>query len=69
MMMQRLGAEDWGIKGRRAMSVGLGGWEYNLVIPRRKAWITIPINNNPFPVGPPPPADTDLLVPIAPPKF
>ena len=29
MMMQRLGAEDWGVKGRRTMSVGLGGWAYN----------------------------------------
>ena len=24
--------EDWGLKGRRAMSVGLGGWEYNPVV-------------------------------------
>ena len=32
-MMQRLGAEDWGIKGRRAMSVGLGGWDYSPLSP------------------------------------
>ena len=51
--MARRSALDWGVKGPRAMSVGLGGWEYNLVIPRRKAWITIHINNNPFPIGPP----------------
>ena len=62
--MARRSALDWGVKGPRAMSVGLGGWEYNLVIPRRKAWITIPINNNPSPVGRPPSPGSILLAPM-----
>ena len=57
--MARRSALDWGVKGPRAMSVGLGGWEYNLVIPRREAWITIPINNNPSPIGNPPPTNNN----------
>ena len=62
--------EDWGIKGRRAISVGLGGWEYNPVVRiAKETSITIPINNNPFPVGPPPHVNTDLFVPIGPPHF
>ena len=41
--------EDWGIKGRRAMSVGLGGWEYNPVIRIAKETST------PLPTLPPTP--------------
>ena len=52
------------------MSVGLGGWEYNPVVRiAKETSITIPINNNPFPVGPPPSPDPILLVPIGPPLF
>ena len=59
--------EDWGIKGRRAMSVGLGGWEYNPVIRiAKETSITIPINNNPFPVGPPPLRDQFCWSPLGP---
>ena len=62
--------EDWGIKGRRAISVGLGGWEYNPVVRiAKETSITIPINNNPFPVGPPPFVGSNLLVPIGPPQI
>ena len=56
--------------GPRAMSVGLGGWEYNPVVRiAKETSITIHINNNPFPVGPPPHADSDLLVPLGPPQI
>ena len=52
--------EDWGLKGRRAMSVGLGGWEYNPVVRiAKETSITIPINNNPSPIVTPPPTNNN----------
>ena len=65
----RCSPQGWDGVGPRSMSVGLGGWEYNLVIPRREAWITIHINNNPFPIGPPHLVAPFCWPPLRPPEF